>query len=89
MGFSLTFDIGLTVYPFWVCFSLLAGSIGFWYLTGNSIVLQTCPLILILSSKMADFDEKVFFSASDSWILSKIDFLLKSSKADYVFAAMS
>lgn len=91
---SLTFDIGLTVYLARVylslrVFGLSITSVGFWYLTNSSTIFQPLSLILILSSEVSDFDEETSFLISDSWILSNIDFLSKSDKAESVFAVVS
>lgn len=84
---SFTLGISLTICFAHICFSLTSVGVGIWYLVGG-VALQVHFLILILSSKIINFDIGASLSESDSWILSNVGFCSKSGKEEYVFAVM-
>lgn len=58
-------------------------------LTGGSVALRAHSLILISSLKVVVTGEEASSLVFNSWILSNIGFLSKSSRAESVFAVIS
>lgn len=84
---SFALGVGLTICFARICFSLTSVGIGIWRLAGG-VALRVHFLILILSSKITNFDIGGSFLESDSWILLNVGFCSKSGKEEYVFAVM-
>lgn len=75
---SFALGVGLTIHPTYICFNLNIFGIDPWHLV-DGVTLWACFLILVLFSEVTDLDIGESSSKFNSWTLSNINFLSKSS----------